>query len=176
MPKRQLTVAENEALGLIAKHGIAVPPVPIERIARLEGARIQFGPLDNELSGMAFVKDGVGIIGVNALHHPNRQRFTMAHELGHLILHRQKIEGGVHVDKELTILRRDGLAATGTDKIEIEANQFAGQLLVPDSLLDVVVQNRRLLADDGEIDALARRFKVSAVMMQFRLQRWLENL
>ena len=33
----------------------------------------------------AFIRDGVRIIGVNALHHPNRQRFSIAHELCHLL-------------------------------------------------------------------------------------------
>jgi Zn-dependent peptidase ImmA (M78 family) len=168
------TKQEQMAYGLLEKHKVIAPAVPVERIAKQEGARIQFGPLDNKLSGMVFFKDGVPVIGVNSLHHPNRQRFTIAHELGHLMLHRTKIETGVHVDKELAVLRRDALAGKGIDPIEMEANQFAALLLVPDVLLEQTVPSSRHL-DDEQIEALAKRFKVSTVTMQFRLQRWLEK-
>lgn len=159
---------------LIEKYKVAQPAVPVERIAKREGARVQFGPLDKELSGMFFIKDGVPIIGVNSLHHPNRQRFTIGHELGHMMLHRELLEGGVHVDKELAILRRDALAHSGTDQIEMQANQFAAHLLVPDVLLDAVIGDDLKMADsEQELEELAKRFKVSAMAMQFRLQNWL---
>ena len=50
----------------------------MERIIKARNIVLQYAPLDQELSGMAYIKDGVGIIGVNALHHPNRQRFSAA--------------------------------------------------------------------------------------------------
>ena len=58
-------------------------PVRIERIAKVHGIRIRYEPLDDELSGMIFFKDNQAVIGVNAHHNPNRQRYTIAHELGH---------------------------------------------------------------------------------------------
>lgn len=162
------------AIDLLAKYGINAPAVPIERIVKSEGARIQFGPLDKELSGMFFIKEGVPIIGVNSLHHPNRQRFTIAHEFGHMTLHRDLIGDGVHVDKELAVLLRDTKAAAGTDKIEIEANQFAAFFLVPDFLLDSAIGDNLSLADnEQEIELIAKKFKVSALMMQLRLRNWL---
>lgn len=160
---------------LIEKYEIDKPAVPVERIAKREGARVQYGPLDKELSGMFFIKDDIPIIGVNSLHHPNRQRFTIGHELGHMMLHRDMLESGmVHVDKEFAILRRDALAESGTDQIEIEANRFSANLLVPDALLDAVIgDNLRMADSEQEIEALAKKFKVSAMTLQFRLQNWL---
>lgn len=164
------------ALEILTRYAVTAPAVPVDKIAKQEGARIQYGPLDKDLSGMFFVKDGVAVIGVNSLHHPNRQRFTIGHELGHMALHRELIGSGVHVDKELAILYRDVTAATGTNKIEIEANNFAAYLLVPDFLLDEVIgDNFALAANEQEIETLAKKFKVSLLTMQLRLRRWIKQ-
>ena len=76
------TRARTEAHRVLNQFSIFAAPVPVDRIAKGLGATLQFAPLDDELSGMAYVKDGKPIIGVNSLHHPNRQRFTIAHEIG----------------------------------------------------------------------------------------------
>ena len=96
---------------------------------------MRFSPFDDELSGMVYIKEGTPIIGVNSLHHPNRQRFTIAHELGHLELHRPMITSSVHVDKNFPALMRDPRTATGTERIEIDANRFAAELLMPGARL-----------------------------------------
>jgi len=119
---------------------------------------------------MAFIKDGIGIIGVNALHHPNRQRFSAAHELGHHELHAQEIEKKVHVDKGFRVLLRDDVSSRGVDPLEIEANAFASELLMPRDLLAGVLDASGLdLEDDAGIELLAKKFRVSASAMRFRL-------
>ena len=72
---------------LLAQEAVAAPPVPINRIAKALGIQLRFSPLDEQLSGMIYIRDGVPIVGVNSLHHPHRQRFTVAHECGHFLLH-----------------------------------------------------------------------------------------
>src|SRR5580704_6901556 len=89
----------ERAKAVLEKLSIKTSPIPIEKVARSLGAQVRFSPFDDELSGMIHIKDGVPIIGVNSLHHPNRQRFTIAHEVGHLCLHREYITQAVHVDK-----------------------------------------------------------------------------
>ena len=161
--------AVREARKLIRASDISVPPVPVDKIARAQNARIQYVPFDGDLSGMAFIKDGVAVIGVNALHHPNRQRFTIAHELGHIQLHRALIEAEVHLDQGS--LKRDALAAAGTDNNEIEANAFAAELLMPQALLKAALGGRSVdLEDDAAIATLARKFKVSEAAMRFRFE------
>lgn len=125
MPKSPNVDPYVRAQELLGRLGIQSVPTPVEKIAKLLGAELRFSPLDNELSGMVYIKDEVPIIGVNSLHHPNRQRFTIAHELGHLELHRKMITSNVHVDKNFLVLMRDPKAATGTELFEIQANQFA---------------------------------------------------
>lgn len=161
--------ARERAQQLLSEFGVHSPPVPVERIAKSLGAQIQYSPFDGDLSGMAFIKDGIPIIGVNSLHHPNRQRFTLAHELAHILLHRSEIESTVHVDKGS--LRRDALAAAGIDDKEITANAFAAELLMPQAFLAAALDGRTIdTEDDGAIKDLAKRFKVSEAAMRFRFE------
>ena len=155
---------------LLDDNEVAAPPVPIERIAKTLGAQLRYSPLDAELSGMIYVKEGTPIIGVNALHHPNRQRFTVAHECGHLILHTAQITKEVHVDKDFPMLMRNSVSTAGVNVMEIEANVFAAELLMPEAFLAKALDNEPFdIDDEGAVSALARSFKVSPSAMRFRL-------
>jgi Zn-dependent peptidase ImmA (M78 family) len=163
--------AVEEAKGLLTRFDITEAPVPVEQIAKRLGVDIRYTALDDELSGMVFIKDGKPIIGVNSSHHPNRQRFTIAHELGHFVLHRTYITNAVHVDKQFRVLLRDSRSSTGTDKIEIEANRFAAALLMPeDILLKAIEQYSSDIDDDTPLDELAKKFKVSRQTMEYRVR------
>jgi Zn-dependent peptidase ImmA (M78 family) len=164
---------EEQARELLDELDIHAIPVPLDKIARALGARVSYSPLDEELSGMVYIKDSVAIIGVNSLHHPHRQRFTLAHEIAHLHLHREEISRSVHVDKRFaeTMLRRDHRSSTGTDEKEIEANQFAAALLMPmEKLMEALEEAELDVEDEQALDALARRFKVSKATLQYRVR------
>ena len=119
---------------------------------------------------MVYVKDGTPIIGVNALHHPNRQRFTLAHEVGHLVLHRTEITRQIHVDKGFPMLMRNAISATGVEEMEVEANFFAAELLMPEAFLAHSLQGQSFdIDDEGTVSALAKEYKVSTAAMRFRL-------
>lgn len=88
----------------------------------------------------------------------NRQTFTMAHELGHWILHREFFEAS---PEKYTILPRFQRTAA-RNPFEQEANHFAANLLVPKLLLDPV--------RSAPPAALAQAFAVSQEMMEIRLK------
>lgn len=155
---------------LLARLNIKSIPTPVEKVAKLLGAQVRFSPLDEELSGMVYIKDGVPIIGVNSLHHPNRQRFTIAHELGHLEMHKAMITSEVHVDKSFPALMRNGVSSTGTEQVEIEANKFAAELLMPMAELEKALSTKQSdIDDDSPIEEIAKKFKVSKQALEYRL-------
>jgi Zn-dependent peptidase ImmA (M78 family) len=157
---------------IITELSITKAPVPLERIAKHLKIQIRHSPLDNELSGMAVIKDGEAIVGVNSLHHPNRQRFTIAHELGHHLMHGELLKGQVHIDRVFKLMRNEN-SATGTDKLEREANLFASELLMPEALVIEALQGRGIDIEDedGLVAELAKKFKVSTSAMKLRLAR-----
>ena len=160
---------------ILDQFGVRTSPVPVDKIAKGLGAQLRFSPLDPQLAGMIYISDDTPIIGVNSLQHPNRQRFTIAHEIGHLELHRHMISGKVHVDKDFPVqfagLNRDGNSALGTEKIEVEANQFAAELLMPTALLSQALAGKPFdIDDEGPIDELARKFRVSRQALEYRIR------
>jgi Zn-dependent peptidase ImmA (M78 family) len=127
---------------------------------------VQYSKLDGEISGMIYTHNYTTIIGINSNHHYNRQRFTLAHECGHYLLHRDYIVGAVHVDKRYLGLLRSDISSQGVEPIEIEANQFAAELLVPEEFLIREIEAIGYdVEDDSFISDLAKKFKVSCQMM-----------
>lgn len=160
--------AKAHAVTLVDKLGLKAPPVPVERLAKSLGVRVEYSPFDDELSGMAFLRAGQPMIGVNSNHHPNRQRFTIGHELGHICLHRRQLEAAVFIDK--SFLPRNSVSSTGIDPLERQANAFAAELLMPRKLLDSILSKMPDLEDDKRLIGLAQRFRVSLIALQYRLQ------
>lgn len=156
--------AKKLARNLLAKGDVSAAPVPVEKLAALANAEIRFRAMADELGSgsVQWQPDGRAIIGVNASHSQSRQRFTIAHELGHLSLHG---DAEYHFDQK--ILYRNDVSSRATDEAEIEANQFAAELLMPEPLLSKDVDGLEL--DDVEIEQLARKYQVSVQAMTIRL-------
>lgn len=145
-------------------------PVDVEAIARDFGIDVRFQPFPETesdlLSGcLVRTSEGQVIIGVNARHHSNRQRFTIAHELGHFLLHAGKVEP-VHVDR---VFYRGPGSSDGKDPIEIEANEFAAKLLMPAAQLERDAEDLEALDDEDTIRDLAGKYAVSVQAMTLRL-------
>ncbi len=86
-------------LGLLEQHGQARPPVRIERIAKELGVELRSGDL-GDVSGVLVRQGSSAVIGTNGSQSAQRQRFTIAHELGHFLLH----EGITnHVDRSYRV-------------------------------------------------------------------------
>lgn len=168
---------EQRAEQLLERFGITGPPVDVEYIAKLLGYRVIFKYYDDdELSGTVFVDAlGTTTLGISTFHAPVRQRFSIAHEIGHAQMHIAGRQGKdqVFVDPPARMLFRDGRSSLGEYRHEIEANQFAAALLMPAGFISDVgaslVSHNPSISVVELIDALARRFEVSSQAMKYRL-------
>src|SRR5438309_1044692 len=146
---------------LLRKNRMVRPPVPVDKIAESLGILIRYEPAEDKLSGALIRKSSENVIGVNSSHHPNRQRFTIAHEIGHFVLHK-----GIHlhVDESFRINLRDGTI----NWEEIQANTFAAELLMP---IEFITRDAERLGRVGEneVSHFARRYQVSQRAMEIRL-------
>jgi Zn-dependent peptidase ImmA (M78 family) len=155
---------------LLEAHTIESVPVQVAEIASALGIRVQYEPTEDELSGF-LLRDLIRqktIIGVNGCHHPNRQRFTLAHELGHFLLHEQE---KLHVDRQFQVNLRDGNSSKGESEEEKEANLFAAELLMPVRFIkqDLAEVDALDLEHDDMLAELAKKYEVSVQAMTFRL-------
>lgn len=96
-------------------------------------------------------------IAVNSKHHPNRQRFSLAHEYAHYLLHRGKIDLMPEGER---ILHRNG----DRNSIEYQANTFAAELLMPDVLV-----RRAFRLSHGNLTKMALELGVSKESLKYRL-------
>jgi Zn-dependent peptidase ImmA (M78 family) len=155
---------------LLARFGMSQAPVPVETIARSLGIAVQRTAAEDDLSGFVYRDrtEKTAVIGVNANHPRNRQNFTVAHELGHYLLHDCE---GIHVDRRFHVMLRNPKSSEGTSIEEKEANLFAAELLMPVPFLeqDLAEIDAVDLEDETVIAKLARRYGVSTQAMVFRL-------
>ena len=164
---RESARIRDQVEDLLRAGDVTAPPVPVERLARQVGAHVRLEPFEGQLSGLLFRQEGRTVIGVNALHARTRQRFTIAHELGHLLLHDPE---EMHVDRDYRVYLRDARASTATDPVEMASNAFAAELLMPAKFLAKDLRDRAVdIEDDEQLRRLADRYKVSLQAMIFRL-------
>lgn len=158
--------AEKRAAALLKDSGVTELPVPVEQIARRLGAQITYESFEGEISGMLYRDRGTTVIGVNSRHAPTRQRFTVAHEIGHFLIHKGQ---PVFIDRFVRVNLRNG----ESNPEEVQANAFAAELLMPRAMVRDAINNalsgRRDITPQEVVSVLAARFEVSAAAMQYRL-------
>ena len=154
---------ERRATRLLREHGVVAPPVDVEGVAKALGISVNYERLDNDVSGLMLVENDVARVAINESHHRNRQRFTLAHEIGHLLLHTKGDR--VFVDRRFF---RNQWSSKGELREEIEANAFAASLLMPRSLIEQYLETEGGITDT-DVFRLATRFEVSEQAMTLRL-------
>ena len=146
---------------LLAQAGVTEPAVPIEEVARAAGFRIVKERLESDLSGFYVMRGDTPTIGVNVWHSRVRQRFTIAHELGHATL-----QADEHYDREF---RRDPNSSMATDPDEIDANAFAAALLMPADWIKARWADATDLLDNEWVVRTAKEFGVSTQSLIYRI-------
>ena len=160
--------AAAKARALLQAHNVRAAPIDVFALAEREGIRVvrQFFE-DNNISGVLVRRDDASVIGINASHHPHRQRFTLAHELAHYVLHAQ--HPTVYVDDMPVHFRGEGYHPAPTTE-EVEANAFAAELLMPEALLRQDLKLGSIDAlDEVAVRRLARKYGVSGQAVTIRL-------
>jgi Zn-dependent peptidase ImmA (M78 family) len=163
--------ARYEAEALARTAGFAKPPVDVRLIAQRLGLTIVSLDLGEDVSGLLLSKGDSTVIAVQHGDNEKRQRFTIAHEIGHFYLRHQFTPGEhVHVDRGHAVTPRNSRSSTGVDPKEIEANQFAACLLMPSALISAKIKTLGVKQlRDFHITGLADEFKVSEQAMTIRL-------
>lgn len=142
-------------------------PVNVEGLIREIGIQLDSkADLDQKISGeIALLDSGIYKISANKNEHYYRRRFTMAHELGHYLMHKDLIGNGVDDSKKYRSTEDGSFYNTAIEKIhERQANEFAVNLLVP---IDLLTEEAK---KNSDIEHLSRLFQVSKASMQIRLQ------
>ena len=140
-------------------------PVDVEGLVTALGVDLHYAYLGPEVSGM-IERCGDGYrITINAVDPPTRKRFTIAHELGHYMLHRPLIGDGLDDDRAYrsTAVGQYHNTAVGPRE-ETEANKFAANVLMPLHLI-----NRLHANGVTDVKDLARELGVSEHAMSIRV-------
>jgi Zn-dependent peptidase ImmA (M78 family) len=170
-PQIRIQTARRTAEALIDRLNIRTVPVDVTLVARMLGLQIVYNDLGPDISGLLITREGTAAICVRESDAVVRQRFTIAHEIGHFCLrHQFELGDHVHVDEGWKMTARSNNRTTGVSPAEVEANQFAAALLMPGQLLRQRATRFGLSQlDDLHVSELAREFKVSDQAMAIRV-------
>ncbi|GLR34181.1 ImmA/IrrE family metallo-endopeptidase [Shewanella decolorationis] len=147
-PEHLIALAKNK--------GLETNPVNVSELARYLGIAVRYEPMQDEESGSLKKekKTGNWIMTVNSLHHPHRQRFTIAHEIAHRIRHAANSDSF-----EDTTFFRNG----DSNWMEAEANNFAASLLMPREAFEAFIENV-----SSKVEDVAMHFQVSSNAVRIR--------
>jgi len=162
---------EYKANEILKDFGDINAPIPIKKVIKKLGIKIKPEYLGDEISGVLVIENGRSIIGYNSSEPNVRQRFTLAHELGHHVLHiSTNTTEKLFVDK---MYRRNEVLSAREKKQETQANVFASRVLMPENLIKkefkIILNSLDLLTDEDIINKMASKFKVSTISMTWRL-------
>lgn len=158
---------ENITENILKELNINSPKeINLEKIAKHLDIDIKGEDMDFNVSGLFVMKNNKSYIRYNNSESVQRQRFTIAHEIGHFILHKE--DKPLFIDKMEQVLYRNFDSSTGEIKKEREANAFSASLLMPRFLLNQVI-SKTPLETENVVGHLANEFNVSEQAMSFRL-------
>lgn len=155
--KPDYRLAEREAIRLLNESGLFEPPVNPVEIAHQNGVKVNFVSFSGDSKEVAgFYDPANSAIYVNQDEAGVRQTFTVAHELGHKILHDEWARSEAY-----KVLWRDPRRQS-KDRREQEANAFAANLLMPRAMVSGY--------KDYPVGVVAKIFAVSEDVARYRLR------
>lgn len=153
--------------------------VDVKKIAKKLGIDVVYKdfPKNDEISGLVkrAGKNNRPVIAINKTHTSGRKNFTLAHEIGHFVLHSTR---PLHIDSNANfIFFRNYNSSDATHLKEIQANQFAAELLMPEEKILEETKNNKNLRNlekiSKEIEKLAKKYEVSKEAMTIRINKFI---
>lgn len=157
---------EEKAEDILIENGFYSTGFDVKKLAKKLNIEVLPKKLDDDVAGLFVRINDKPIISYNQNQkNKSRERFTIAHELGHFFLHSNK---PIFIDKNPKVMFRNSASSSGEHLQEKEANHFAAALLMPRRLVRDEINN---IPDDTKnpIVYLSNLFKVSEQAMSFRL-------
>lgn len=155
---------------LVRVHPDDTIPVPVELIVERQGIDIVPLPgLKANFETDGFTAGDLTIIRVDQWvyeSYENRYRFTLAHEMGHIVLHKSifdACESGIDTVSDW-IEFTQSMSDSDYSKLEFQANCFAGLVLVPDHHLRCEFENARQKIREQIRTAVAQGLDRSSVV------------
>lgn len=145
------------------------PEIDVNKIATELGCTIEYKYLISKAGTHNYE---TSIITVNELDPVYRQRFTIAHEIGHKVYNHEGIRNRITQD-QIKFITKDDESYLDV-LIERQANNFASKLLMPKKLLVEVKEdlekNNGIKNYKQLVIKLAEKFNVSYIAMEYRLR------
>lgn len=160
MRLRQLSVRELRELAradareFMQKFGPATYPLDVTALARQAGAEVFIADLGEDVYGMIEGNASGATIYVDRESALTRRRFTIAHEIGHMVSYKDEAGVPQYVD----VRDEDGRG----NAEEIYANEFAGELLMPE------VKLKELISEGADNFDIANLLNVSVAAVSYR--------
>lgn len=140
---------------------IVNPPVDINIILKNLGINLLPYPFPEKISAILLKENDMLVVGVNKAHCSNRQRFSIAHEIGHYLLGHYR---DIFIDSsEASEGKFDAFDSEHNKTQEQEANHFAGELLMPSYMLEKDFSRLK------NIEEIATLYRVSKDALWIRL-------
>lgn len=141
------------------QNNISIKPFDIfSYIKTIDDIRLIDEYLEGDISGVIEKFTHYYRITLNKYHSNLRRRFTLAHELGHFLLHKQHLEDNKKIEDAILFRKQ-----SNTNRIELEANEFAAELLMPKLEFEKEIKN-----GNNTIEKLSECFQVSYAAVKYR--------
>ncbi len=153
-----------EAIKEIVRKHVQTAPVKLGALAADLGIEVYRSPLKVGISGLIEPSDTAESgfrIKINRHESVERQRFTLAHEIAHFLLHKELIRGGV-VDNTMY---RSNLSS----RHEIEANKLASLIVMPDGAVEDLKRKYADLPLNERVQKIAGELRVSEPAIRIKL-------
>jgi len=135
--------------------------VAVGAIAKDFGITVMKSTMPGSISGEIRETEGRVTIKVNRHDVKERQRFTIAHEIAHFLLHRDRLANGITDD----VLYRSGL----TDDLERQANRLAADIIMPYNLIQIALSSLNSLKTEDKLKTISELAQVSLAAVRIRL-------